>query len=772
MLQLLYAIEAEIIPFEPDPGNTGVEKNNMKRQALQFVAAMSATSICVSAHSAELSDTSLVYNLDDVVVEATRADAKTPLAFTNVKSAELAKSNTGQDLPYLLQATPSVITTSDAGAGVGYTSIRVRGTDGSRINVTTNGVPVNNPESHVVYWVNTPDIASSLKDVQIQRGAGTSTNGAGAFGASINMVTQSVSSSPYGELNASYGMYNTHKETLKIGTGLLNDHWVVEARLSNIGTDGYIDRAWSNLWSYLGQAGYYNGSTSLRFVAFGGKERTYMAWDYASKEQMEKYGRRYNPCGEYTDSDGKTAYYDDQVDNYIQHNFQLLLNHSFNSRLSLNAALFYVKGDGYYEQYKTHRTLVEYGLEPFIIDGEKVSKSDLIRLKKMDNGFGGGVFSLTFETGRAKTVVGGGLNNYRGHHFGQVAWVRNYIGNLDPQQEYYRNLGDKLDANIYAKTSVDITKNIAAYIDLQYRHLNYSIKGVSDTYDWNTGAMQLLDIKRRYNFFNPKAGLNYAIDHNNRAYASWSVAHREPTRDNFIDCAPDRLPKAERLFDYEAGYEYRNRIFSGAINLYYMSYKDQLIPTGQLSDTGNPVSVNVPDSYRMGTELSLELKPCNWFDWNFTTTLSRNRIKNFTEYIYEDEWTNPITFDIGNTPIAFSPDLTFHNSFNFNWRKFDASLQSHYVSRQYMTNAGYKEQSLDPYFVSDLSIGCTLDDLTGIKNMRIGLTIYNLFSEEYENNGYAGTGYYMDGSEKVIYRYAGYAAQAPIHVMGSVSLKF
>lgn len=733
---------------------------------------MSATCVCASAFANEQADSALVYNLDDVVVEATRADVKTPIAYTNVTGADIAKTNTGQDLPYLLRATPSVITTSDAGAGVGYTSIRVRGTDGSRINVTTNGVPVNNPESHVVYWVNTPDLASSLKDMQIQRGAGTSTNGAGAFGASINMLTQSVSGSPYGELNASYGMYNTHKETLKVGTGMLNDHWVVEARLSNIGSDGYIDRAWSNLWSYFGQAGYYNGGTSVRFLAFGGKVRTYMAWDYASKEQMEKYGRRYNPCGEYTDSDGKTAYYDDQTDNYTQHNFQLLLTHPFTNRLTLNAALFYVKGDGYYEQYKTRRTLVEYGLEPYVIDGEKISKSDLIRLKKMDNGFGGGVFSLTYEEGRVKAVAGGGINNYRGHHFGQVAWVRNFIGALDPQQEYYRNLGEKLDANIYARANVDITKGLNAYIDLQYRHINYSITGVSDTYDWNTGAMQRLDIHRKYNFFNPKTGLNYAINRHNRAFASWSVAHREPTRDNFIDCAPDRQPQAERLFDYEAGYEYYTGIFSGALDLYYMDYKDQLIPTGQLSDTGNPVSVNVPDSYRAGAEVVLRLMPCTWFDWQFTTTWSRNRIKDFTEYIYEDEWTNPITFDLGDTPIAFSPDLTLHNTFNFKWNIFDASLQSQYVSRQYLTNAGNKEQALDPYFVTDLHLGCTLDRLTGVKNLRIGLSIYNIFSEKYENNGYAGAGYYMDGPEKVIYRYAGYAAQAPAHVMGSIALKF
>ncbi|MDE6653748.1 MAG: TonB-dependent receptor, partial [Muribaculaceae bacterium] len=292
------------------------------------------------------------------------------------------------------------------------------------------------------------------------------------------------------------------------------------------------------------------------------------------------------------------------------------------------------------------------------------------------------------------------------------------------------------------------------------------------TYDWNTGTMQKLGIKRDYDFFNPKAGMSFEIGRTQRAFASWSVAHREPTRDNFIDCAPDRLPKAERMFDYELGYEYSGKVLGAGVNLYYMDYKDQLIPTGQLSDTGNPVSVNVPDSYRAGAELMLKLVPCDWFGWNFTTTLSRNRIKNFTEYIYEDEWTNPITLELGNTPIAFSPNLTLHNSFDFAWRIFDASLQSQYVSRQYLTNAGHEEQSLDPYFVTDLHLGCTLDKLTGVKNLRLGVSIYNLFSEKYENNGYAGAGYYMDGDRRVIYRYAGYAAQAPIHVMGSVALKF
>lgn len=743
----------------------------MKKALILFSAVMPGASCSLSAATVEPADTS-VYNLDDVVVMGTRANNATPIAFTNVSREQLSENNDGLDIPYLLQFTPSVITTSDAGTGIGYSSIRVRGTDGSRINVTTNGVPVNNPESHVVYWVNTPDLASSLKDIQIQRGAGTSTNGAGAFGASINMLTTGISSMPYGEVNGSYGMYNTHKETIKVGSGLVNDSWTLDARLSNIGSDGYIDRSWSKLWSYFAQLGYYLGSTSLKFIAFGGKEQTYMAWDYASKEDMEKYGRRYNPCGKYTDSNGEVAYYPDQTDNYIQHNFQLLYNQAIGSNLNLNAALFYVKGNGYYEQYKTKRTLIEYGLSPFIIDGEEIKKSDLVRLKEMDNGFGGGVFSVNYTKDRVNLIVGGSFNNYIGHHFGKVSWVRNYIGALDPLHEYYRNKGHKKDGNIYARASVDFAKGLSAYADMQYRHISYTIDGRSDTYDWNIDGMQILDISRKYDFFNPKLGVNYQINRNNRVFASWSVAHREPTRDNFIDCAADRLPHAERLFDYELGYDYYGRIFSGGLNLYYMDYKDQLVPTGQLSDTGNPVSVNVPHSYRMGVELTCRLNPCRWFDWQFTSTLSRSRIKDFTEYIYEDEWTNPITIDCGNTPISFSPDFTFHNSFNFSWLDFDASLSSQFVSKQYLTNSGNGEHVIDPYFVSDLHLGYKFKNIAGLKTLRLGCTIYNIFSEKYENNGYAGAGYYVDGGEKVIYRYAGYAAQAPAHLMATVTVKF
>lgn len=744
----------------------------MKKNFLTATALIWAGGFGVCAGDVAQTDTLESVKLQEISVVATRATEKTPVAFTHVTSEELAKKNFGQDLPYLLSMTPSVITTSDAGAGIGYTSLRVRGTDASRVNITANGVPVNDSESHNVYWVNMPDLASSVKDVQIQRGAGTSTNGAGAFGASINLLTSAPAYSPYAEVDGSYGMYNTHKETFRVGTGLIGNHWAFDARLSNIGTDGYIDRAKVDLYSYFAQAGYYSDNTTLRLIAYGGTEKTYHAWDYASKDDMKEYGRRYNPCGIYEDENGNIKFYDNQTDNYIQHNFQLHWSQILNADWRLNMALHYTKGDGYYEQYKTERTLCEYGLENFIVDGNETDESDLIRKKAMDNGFGGGVFSLMYRKGRVDAVLGGALNQYSGWHFGEVLWVRNYVGNLAPNHEYYRNKGKKTDGNIYARANIDIAKGLSAYADVQYRHIKYTINGVSDTYDWNNGAMQQLAVDESFDFFNPKLGLNWKINPNNRLFASFSVAQKEPTRDNYTDGDPKAYPKAEKLYDYELGYNFGNSFINAGINLYYMDYTDQLVLTGQLSDTGNAMSVNVPDSYRAGVELQFGLRPCNWFDWNINATFSRNRIKDFTEMIYEDEWTNPISINHGDTPIAFSPDVTLNNAFNFSWRGLDASLQSQYVSKQYMSNAKSEEQVLDAYFVSNLHLGYTFK-LPSVKSIRVGFSVYNIFNEEYENNGYAGAGYYVDDNgEKQIYRYAGYAAQAPIHVMGSIALKF
>lgn len=712
--------------------------------------------------------------LRDVEVVANRADQKTPVAYTNVSKSELERYNDGRDITYLLNFTPSLITTSDAGAGIGYTSLRVRGTDASRINITANGIPVNDSESHNVYWVNMPDLASSLRDVQIQRGVGTSVNGAAAFGASINMITDAPSETPYAELSGAYGSYNTNRETLRVGSGLLGGHWSFDARLSHLSSDGYIDRATSKLWSYFGQAAYRGGrGTLVRFLAFGGKEETYMAWDYPSMEDIEKYGRRYNPSGEYTDKDGKTAYYKDQKDNFIQHHFQLHLSQTLGDYWRMSAALHYTDDYGYYNQYKTGRTLVEYGLSDWVnAEGETVEKSDLIRLKYNDNGFGGGVLNFNYQQGRWNATFGGGVHYFHGHHFGRIAWVRNYVGPIDPLQQYYDNTGKKFDSNIFGRATYDINSKFSVFADLQYRHIHYTISGCSDNYDWNTGAMAMLDIRRDWNFFNPKAGVNFTAG-NHRAFASWSVAHREPVRDNFTDGDRNHDPEAERLFDYELGYAYNSRLFSVGLNLYYMDYKDQLVVTGQLSDTGNPLSVNVPKSYRMGIELQGALRPVKWFDWQINATLSRNRIKNFVEYIYEDEWTNPITFDRGNTPIAFSPDFVLHNAFNFHVAGFDASLESRYISKQYMNNARSEDTVLDSYFVSDLHLGYTFHKVAGIRKLYVGFSIYNLFNEKYFNNGYAGAGYYKgDNGEPVIYRYAGYSAQAPTHVSANVSLTF
>ena len=717
-------------------------------------------------------DTIPSVTLAQLEVLGNRATAKTPVAFSNLSKSELNRDNDGRDMTYLLQMTPSITVTSDAGAGIGYTSMRVRGTDGSRINVTANGIPINNPESHNVYWVNMPDLASSLRDVQVQRGAGTSSNGAGAFGASVNMITDTPSREAYAEVDGAYGSYNTNREAIRVGTGLLGGKWSFDMRLSHLGSDGYIDRASSKLWSYFGQAALRTGGTLLRLLSFGGKERTYMAWDYASLADMEKYGRRYNPCGEYIDSDGKTAYYPDQYDNYAQYHFQLLLSQRLADGLHLNAAAHYTYDDGYYDQYKTGRTLQEYGLSPFVnAAGETVKKSDLIRLKNNRNHFGGGYVNVNYARERIDLTLGVASTVFYGHHFGQVKWVRNYEGPLNPLQPYYDNNGHKADANLFLRANYDIDSRFSAFADLQYRHIRYTISGASDNFDWSTGAPYALHVNRRWNFFNPKLGVNFTSGPH-RAYISWAIARKEPTRDNFTDGDPGRRPEAERLNDFEAGYKFANSIFSAGANLYYMLYKDQLVATGELSDTGNPVSVNVPDSYRMGVEFELGARPCRWFDWNFTLTLSRNRIKDFTEYIYEDEWTNPITFNLGDTPIAFSPDLTFSNSFNFYVKDFEASLQSRYVGKQYLTNAGNSEAMLKAYFITDLHLAYLFHKIGGIKELKVGVGVYNIFNNKYFSNGYAGAGYYMDGDTPVIYRYAGYAAQAPVNVMATLSFKF
>ncbi|WP_321334718.1 TonB-dependent receptor [uncultured Bacteroides sp.] len=739
----------------------------MKKRAIMLAGVLTLGSMSFAQKVQK--DSLRIVNLQEVQVVSTRATATTPMAFTNINKEQISKQNLGVDIPYLLSLTPSAITTSDAGAGIGYTSLRIRGTDGTRINVTANGIPMNDAESHTVYWVNMPDFASSLKDMQIQRGAGTSTNGSGAFGGSINMQTEGISMKPYSEFSGSYGSFNTHKETVKFGTGLINNHWAFDARLSNIGTDGYIDRASVDLNSYFLQGGYFTDNTSVKFITFSGLEKTYHAWNYASKEEMKEFGRRYNSCGEYIDDNGNVAYYKDQTDNYHQTHYQLLLDHTFSPAWNLNAALHYTQGNGYYQEYKTDRSLEEYGLSAYMLNGVEITKSDLVRQKKMNNDFYGMVFSLNYNKNRLSASMGGGLNEYDGDHFGKVIWVKNYVGSLSPEQEYYRSNAKKIDGNIYAKANYDLGSGINIYGDLQYRYINYKINGANDNWDWNTGAMQNLDINDNFNFFNPKAGVNWQLNKNSRLYASFSVAQKEPTRNNYTDGKADQYPKAEKLFDYELGYNYANTWFSAGANFYYMNYKDQLVLTGQLNEIGEAMAANVPDSYRMGAELMAGIKLNKNFRWDANATLSRNRVKNFIETLYENEETNPIEIKHGDTPIAFSPDLIFNNIFTFDYKKLEVSLQSQYVSKQYLSNAKQDDQTLDAYFVSNLNLAYALQ-LPHVKSASIGITVYNLFNEEYENNGYAGSGY--SGSNKERYNYSGYAAQAGTNVMTHLTLRF
>ena len=723
-------------------------------------------------HAQEAVSDSLHTALQEVEIMSIRATGTTPVAYTNIGREELSRSNTGVDFPYLVSMTPSAVATSDAGAGIGYTSLRIRGTDCSRINVTANGIPVNDAESHTVFWVNLPDIASSVNDIQIQRGVGTSTNGAGAFGASINMLTGSFNTQPYAGFSGSLGSFGTHKETLRAGTGIINGHWSVDLRLSSIGSDGYIDRASTSLSSYYLQGAYYGNNTTVRLITFAGEEQTYHAWNYATKEEMQQYGRRYNSCGYmYTDADGKAHYYDDQTDNYRQQNYQLLVDHHFDNRWSLNAGAHYTKGDGYYQEYKSGRKLVEYALQPFTVDGSEVKKSDLVRKKAMDNHFGGAVFSLNYKDDRLSASLGGAANRYFGRHFGKVLWVKNLIGELTPDHEYYRNNGAKNDANIYLKADYRIAEGINIYADLQYRHIGYSIEGNNDKWNDATDALQRLAVDETFDFLNPKAGLHWQIDRRNRLFASVAVAHKEPTRNNYTDGKLHEHPKAERLTDYEFGYTFADNRFKAGVNLYFMDYKEQLVLTGELNEIGEPLAANIPDSYRAGAEIMAGITlPCG-FRWEANATLSRNRIKEFAEVLYDDNTYERWEIRHRNSRLSFSPEIIASNTFAYSRHGLEASLQSQYVGKQYMSNSDQEEHRLDAYFVSNLRLAYTFK-LPHTKSITAGVTIYNLFDEEYENNGYAGSGYYTDADgTRHRYNYAGYAAQAGIHFMGHVNIE-
>ncbi|NDW09049.1 TonB-dependent receptor [Dysgonomonas sp. 520] len=745
----------------------------MKKEFLFIVGALLMST---TAQAEELMPDSVKQiSLEEVTISAIRAGEKTPIAFSNVSSEEIQKRNMGQDVPYILALTPSFVPTSDAGTGVGYTGFRIRGTDANRVNITVNGVPLNDAESHGAFFVNLPDFASSLSSMQVQRGVGTSTNGAAALGGSINMKTETLNSKAYGEINSSYGSFNTNKNTLKVGTGLMDNKFSFDARLSNVTSDGYVDRASADMKAYYFAGGYYNDKTVLKFITFGGKEETYQAWNGVSKSKL-KSDRKYNDLGEYVDDEGNIKYYKNQNDNYKQTHYQLHWAQELSPKMNLNAAAHYTRGLGYYEEYKQDRKYEEYGLTPAVVDGVTLKKTDLIRQKWLDNYFYGLTFALNYQADKLNASIGGAVNSYDGEHYGKVIWARNAQG-LDINDDWYRNTSRKSDANIYAKVSYEAIKNLHLTADLQGRYIYYKMKGSDDKYDSDNKVMRDITQKHTFFFFNPKVGATYQINQQHDVYASFSIANREPNRNNYTDAGKNEKPTNERLYDTELGYRFHSPRFSAGANLYYMKYKDQLILNGKISEIGEMLTSNIPDSYRMGIEFVFGAKITNWLKWDGNLTLSRNKVQKFTEQdvdVYETDadgnwvWTDSRDNYLGTSDIAFSPNVIANSLFTFTYKKFEAGLHTNYVGKQYIDNTSDNGRSLDAYFINNLSFRYSLP-LKFMKSIDFQFTINNLFNEKYESNAYTWYSCYVDGVRDNDLRYF---PQAGTNVLGSIALKF
>ena len=699
--------------------------------------------------------------IQQIEVTATRANSSTPIAHSNLSRQEIEEQNYGEDIPSLLKNLPSVVIASESGIGIGSTSFRVRGTDPTRINVTLNGVPMNDAETHSVYWYDTPDLVSSLGSVQLQRGVGSSTAGTGAFGASLNMTSAPAASKFSGRASLSYGSFNTAKQEVALSSGLLGGHWTIDARVSHLSSDGYVERASSNLSSYMFQAGYYKGNTSVKLLSFGGVAKVYLSYTGVSAEQMSE-NRRYNPEGEIIINDEVVGYYDDHTDNYTQINNQLVVNHIFNNKWQISATAHYTYGNGYYRNYKNDQKLKKYGLSPIDMGGSLVERTNLLRKKVMGNNFGGVVGSAIYSTKRVSLSMGVSASLYDGVHFGEISALREAPD--FPTTEYYRNYTTKWDASCFAKVDWLIAKGLNLYADVQYRHITHSISGVNDNFDDIAGAMQRLDISRNYNFFNPKLGLHYTFAKSHSIYASAAVGQKEPTRNNFTDIREGEYPREEKMLDIEAGYGFRNEFIDLSLNLYYMMYRDQLVQTGELSDTGELLSRNMPKSYRRGIELSLSAVATKWFSLGGNATLSQNHILNYVDYI------DGMAFERGRTTIAYSPAVIAGTFFDFHTHGFAARLSTRYVSKQYLTNGEYEDLTLPRYCVSDLDLSYTLRTAK-VEKVRFGVKIGNLFNAKYCASGYGGS--WLEGAT-IADRgsWACYFPQATTSVLANVTVNF
>ena len=691
-------------------------------------------------------------DLDEVFVSAVRVTKESPVTFSNLTKEQIGPRNLGQDIPVLMNYMPAVVTTSDAGAGVGYTGIRVRGSDGSRVNVTINGIPYNDSESQGSFWVNMPDFASSTENLQLQRGVGTSTNGAGAFGASLNLLTDAISEEAYGKISTSFGSFNTLRNHLKFSTGLLNDHVEISGRLSQIGSDGYIDRASSKLKSYFLQGTYKSQKTLIKALLFGGHEKTYQAWNGIDAGTLET-NRTFNSAGMYTDDNGEIQFYDNEVDDYKQDHFQLHWNQGVSAHWDTNLAFHYTRGRGYFEQYREDADFAEYGLEPIVVDGEDLNTTDLIRQKWLNNDFYGTVFSANYTRDRLKVILGGGWNKYEGRHYGEIIWAR-YASNSHIRDHYYDDDADKSDLNVFAKAIYDLTDHWKLFGDLQYRRVGYNANGEE------TGL-----VDDTFHFFNPKAGITYLLDSHNNFYLSYARANREPNRDDYENGSP----KPEKLNDFELGWRYLDASVQINANMYYMRYRDQLVLTGELNDVGSPQRANVGNSYRLGLELDANFQLGSHFSLRPNIALSNN--KN-VDFLFERDG---VLQDLGNTDISFSPNIVFGNIFTY--RPLDdlqLSLLTKYVGKQYMGNIDSETSILDAYSTTDLNVQYTIETNSFIKNIVLSGLVNNVFNAKYVSNGFFYTydDDYTDPGTIVTREEAGYYPQAGINFLLGATLNF
>ncbi len=690
---------------------------------------------------------SLALFLQPVEVRALRAGEKAPFTKTDITKKQIEQTNLGQDLPFLLNQTPSVVINSDAGNGVGYTAIYIRGTDDSRINMTLNGIPYNDAEEQAIFFVDLPDFASSVNSIQIQRGVGTSSNGAGAFGATINFSTNEFNEKPYAEINNSYGSFNTWKNTVKVGSGLIDDHFTIDARLSRISSDGYIDRASSDLKSFYFSTAWYDKNSSLRFNVIQGTEKTYQAWNGIPQAKWEgntaALEQHYqNNIGSlyFTSQDSANLFhsnnrtynyftYKDQTDNYWQNHYQLFFNHQFNENLTFNAAAFLTRGYGYYQEYhdqgdSSNAKYSNYGLSPLAIGGDTLQSTSLIRQRWLDNYFFGGIFSLQYKKNSTALTVGGGWDRFNGKHYGNVIWAQN--GGFPNDYQYYYEPANKTDFNIYAKLQQQLGVHWTAFADLQYRYVNYQMEGFDD----NPSVF----VHPIYNFVNPKAGITYS-HHDWEAYFSYSLSNHEPNRDDFEAGVNDQ-PRPEMLHDFELSIQKKNLRYSWSATGYYMLYHNQLTLNGKINDVGDYTRINIPQSYRLGVELQGTIKPTDWFSAEGNLALSTNKVLNYTEY--DDDYDNgdQKSFTYKKTDIAFSPAVVGAASLNFfPFANTEFSLLGKYVSKEYLDNAQKEDRKLDGYYVQNLRVLHTLH-FKPVRQADIIFQLNNVFNKRYTPNGY------------------------------------